>query len=292
MESIARMAIIPNQLSLAHLTIIDATPLELIDAAAAGGFDAIGLRIVAPMPADRIVPVVGDAAMIRAIEQRLADTGVGILDVEAVWLVPNADIDAYKPAFETAQRLNARHFLVVGNDPDEARMIDNFARFCELARPHGLKAMLEFIPYCHTRTVEDAHRVVRSAAQPNAGVLVDALHLSRSGGTPDDLRALDPVWLSYCQICDARAEPPAADGLRSEARTDRFYPGLGGLPLTALLDALPPGLPIGVEAPCAGYAHLPVIERGRLAGLASRGFLNTYHQRAGAGASVVRGSGR
>ena len=292
MESITRMVTIPNRLSLAHLTVIDATPLELIDAAAAGGFDAIGLRIVAPMPTDRIVPVVGDAAMIRAIGQRLAATGVGILDVEAVWLYPDADIDAYKPAFETAQRLDARHFLVVGNDPDEARMIDNFARFCELARPHGLKAMLEFIPYCHTRTVGDAHRVVKAAAQPNAGVLIDALHLSRSGGTADDLRALDPAWLSYCQICDARAAPPAADALRTEARSDRFYPGLGGLPLTALLDALPPGLPIGVEAPCAEYAHLSAIERGRLAGLTSRGFLNTYHQRVAAGAHLARGSGQ
>jgi hypothetical protein len=31
-------------LSLAHLMLIDAGPLELIDTAAAGGFDAIGLR--------------------------------------------------------------------------------------------------------------------------------------------------------------------------------------------------------------------------------------------------------
>jgi hypothetical protein len=33
-------------LSLAHMTVLDAHPLELIDAAAAGGFDYIGLRIV------------------------------------------------------------------------------------------------------------------------------------------------------------------------------------------------------------------------------------------------------
>jgi hypothetical protein len=32
-------------LSLAHLTVLDVGPLALIDAAAAGGFDAIGLRI-------------------------------------------------------------------------------------------------------------------------------------------------------------------------------------------------------------------------------------------------------
>ena len=274
------MPAIPNRLSLAHLTVIDAGPLELVDAAAAGGFDAIGLRLVAPLPTDAIVPVIGEESLIVAIEARLRGCGIGVLDVEAVWLSPLSDVDTFGAAFELAERLGARHFLVVGNDPDEARLIDNFARFCELARPHGLKAMLEFIPYCHTRTVQDAHRVVSSAAQPNAGVLVDALHLSRSGGHPDDLRLLDPAWLAYCQICDARAIHPAAQGLRAEARTDRFYPGLGELPLTALLDALPAGLPVGVEAPCLEYAGLPVIERGRLAGVASRAFLNTWHQRA------------
>jgi sugar phosphate isomerase/epimerase len=242
----------------------------------------VGLRIVAPMPTDRIVQVTGDEAMLRAIEARLADTGIGILDVEAVWLYPDADVGRYRASFETAQRLGAKHFLVVGNDPVDARVTANFARFCELARPYGLKAMLEFIPYCHTRTVEDAHRLVSAAAQPNAGVLVDALHLSRSGGHPDDLKVLDPAWLSYCQICDARAERPAPDGLRPEARTDRFYPGLGALPLTALMDALPPGLPVGVEAPCLAYAGLSITERGRLAGLAARGFLNTWRQTAAA----------
>ncbi len=272
-----------HRLSLAHLTVIDATPLELIDAAAAGGFDSIGLRIVAPMPTDRIIPVIGDEAMLRAIEARLSDTGIDILDIEAVWLFPDAVVESYEAAFATAQRLRAQHVLVVGNDPDEARVIDHFARFCELARPYDLKVMLEFIPYCHTRSVADAHRVVATAAQPNAGVLIDALHLSRSGGHPDDLRTLDPAWLSYCQICDARAaRPVSVDALRHEARNDRFYPGAsaGALPLRELLDALPPGIPLGVEAPCVEYAALPPVERGRLCGAASRAFLDTCRRSA------------
>jgi hypothetical protein len=40
----------PLRLSLAHLTVLDAHPLELIDAAAAGGFNSVELRIVAPCP--------------------------------------------------------------------------------------------------------------------------------------------------------------------------------------------------------------------------------------------------
>ena len=141
------------------------------------------------MPTDKIIPMIGDAAMLRDIEMRLADTGVNVLDAEAVWLYPDADVRSYLPAFETASRLGAAHILVVGNDPDESRVIDNFGRFCVSARPFGLTAMLEFIPYCHTRTVEDAYHVVSAAAQPNSGVLVDALHLSRSGGRPNTWRS-------------------------------------------------------------------------------------------------------
>jgi hypothetical protein len=66
------------RLSLAHLTVVDAHPLELIDAAVAGGFDAIGLRIVAPMRTDTIVPVIGDADLIRQIGARLGDMGIEI----------------------------------------------------------------------------------------------------------------------------------------------------------------------------------------------------------------------
>jgi sugar phosphate isomerase/epimerase len=262
-----------EQLSLAHLTVLDATPLQLIDAAAAGRFDFVGLRLVPPSPADSFVPVVGDKDLVRDIQQRLDETGIRILDAETFWLSPQIRIRDLVPAFETAAQLAARYLLVCGNDPDESRLIANFAALCEAARPLGLKAMLEFIPFCQTRTLAAALRVVGAAGQPNAGVLVDALHVMRSGGAPDDLRGVDPVLLDYWQMCDAPATPPADGDLRTEARTRRSYPGEGELPIAAMLDVLPSDIPIAVEAPCARDAHLPVVERGRRCGQASRAFL-------------------
>src|SRR5580658_6346970 len=107
----------PRLLSLAHLTVLDAGPLELIDAAAAGGFDAIGLRIVPPMPTDMIVSVVDDRKMIREIELRLDATGVRIFDIEAVWLMPYTDVEALKPALALGRLFGATSILVIGNDP-------------------------------------------------------------------------------------------------------------------------------------------------------------------------------
>jgi sugar phosphate isomerase/epimerase len=261
------------RLSLAHLTVLDATPLELIDAAVAGGFDCVGLRIVPPAPTDTKLPVLGDRHLVRETQRRLSHTGIRILDVETFWLWPETQVADFLPALETAAQLGAGYLQVVGNDPDESRLVANFASLCELGRPLGLKAMLEFIPFSHTRTVEAALHVVQQASQTNAGVLVDALHLARSGASPSDLLSLHPALLDYWQICDAPAAPPADDDLRTEARMRRLYPGQGELPLGSLLDSLPAAVPIAVEAPCERYANVPPVERGRLCGQVTHAFL-------------------
>jgi len=264
------------RLSLAHLTVLDAHPLELVDAAVAGGFDAIGLRIVPPMRTDAIVPVIGDEDLLRRLERRLAETGIEILDVEAIWLGPDSDVDALEPALAVGQRLGAQNVLVVGNDPDAARVIDNFAALAERAARYRLKLGLEFIPYCRTSTLSQAQAVVKASGQPNAGVLVDALHLIRSGGSVDDLRKVEPAAILYGQICDAHAErPQTPEALRHEARGGRLYPGQGHLPLREILEALPRGLPLGVEAPCPDYGQLPPAERARICGAATRRLLTT-----------------
>ena len=262
-----------RRLSLAHLTVMDASPIELIDAAVAGGFDSIGLRIVAPTETDVIVPVIGDEPMLRLIERRLADSGITILDVEAIWLSPRTDPGTFSAIAETGARLGAGYVLAIGNDPDAARQRDNFAWLAESARAAGLSAMMEFIPYCQVKTLADARDLARATGVPGAGVIVDALHLRRSGGSVGDLASLAPGELQYIQLCDARAEAPPPDRLRAEARGDRLYPGDGALDLQGLLRALPAALPISVEAPCAAYIGLPPAERARLSAERTRHIL-------------------
>jgi sugar phosphate isomerase/epimerase len=261
-------------LSLAHLTVLDAHPLELIDAALAGGFDALGLRIVAPMPTDTIVPVIGDEPLIRAIEERLDATGRRIFDIEAVWLMPHTDVAALEAAVALGSRLGAKHLLVVGNDPDQGRFEANFSALCDLAGSYGIGIALEPIPYVELGTPFQALALLNAVQRPNAKLLIDALHLYRSGASPNDLAGIDPSLMPYIHLCDATAKPPLPEGLRPEGRGGRFYPGEGELPLAAFLRAFPADIPIGVEAPCARYAHLPVLERARICGAATRALLS------------------
>jgi sugar phosphate isomerase/epimerase len=278
-DRLASGAVRPARLSLAHLSVLDAHPLALVDAAVAGGFDAIGLRIVPPTPADAIVPVVGDEPLIRELLARLRDTAVTLLDVESIWIGPDVDVGALRPALAVAERLGAGDVLTMGNDPDEARLTASFARLCEEAARFGLRVGLEFAAYTHASSIGQAARIVGTAGQPNGRVLIDTLHLARSGGTAADVARLPAGWLAYCQLADARGPRPATlEALRREARGDRHYPGTGDLPLAGILDALPAGLPIGVEAPVARDAGLPAAERARRCGEATRRLLAAYRR--------------
>ena len=59
-----------------------------------------------------------------------------------------------------------------------------------MAAGHGLTAVLEFMPWTAVRDLQAAREIVEAAGRPNGGILVDALHLDRSGSTLDQVAAL------------------------------------------------------------------------------------------------------
>ena len=127
---------------------------------------------------------------------------------------------------------------------------------------------LEFAIYTGVRTLAHAASVLAKARRSNTAVLIDALHFSRSGGVPAHVKDVDPALFRYVQICDASSDMPAqtdTPALIREARTGRLLPGEGVLPLRELVAALPPGLPLAIEAPCRATAALPALERAKRA---------------------------
>jgi sugar phosphate isomerase/epimerase len=264
-------------LSLDHLTVINATPLELIEAAAAGGFQHVGLRIVQPLAAQPVIDVIGDAAVRHDLKAATAATGVSIRLIESIWLGPDADPRSLEPALATGAELGARFVLVAGNDPDRRRLIDNLAQLTSLAGEHKLEIAFEFMPFTQVKRYEDAVAIKRGIGRDNLRLLVDALHLSRSGHDFHKLEPFDPAIVSYVHLCDARRSKP--DDLRAEARLNRYDLGEGELPLNEFLDAMPTDACLGIEVPCAQYASLPPIERGRIAGRTARSWLKHHDER-------------
>lgn len=267
-----------NLLAIAYLTIENGTPVEQIEAAAAAGFDALGLRLLAPQGLRLAHDIIGNDALIHAIRSACQRTGVRILDVDVFTIAPGTDIGAFAPAIATAAALGASIIQVVCDDPDAHRAIESFAALCAAAHRFGIIVAIEFMRWREVRTIEDALALVRGAGSPNAAICMDTLHLSRSGGSPASLDAIPAALLPYLQLCDAPSTPPAPDGLLHEARRDRLYPGEGGLWLDEVLDRMPPGIPISIEVPRIVHATRTVQERATLAGDALRSYLDRYRR--------------
>lgn len=256
-----------RRVSLDYLTVRGADPVEQIEAAAAAGFDSVGLRFLAPPDLALAHEVVGNRSLIRAIRAACRRTGVEPLDVEVFFLSPAIEPASHLRALDAAAEIGASMILAVCADGEHGRAVDRFARLCDAAAPSGIRVALEFMRWSPVATVDDALAFVTDANRPNAGVCVDALHLSRSGGSPRTLPVL-PRAGTFVQLCDARLPGPPPEGLLAEAREDRLYPGEGDLWLDDLLDALPQDTPISVEAPRRADAGRGIRERAILAGQA------------------------
>jgi sugar phosphate isomerase/epimerase len=258
-----------HPISLAHLTVLDTTPPELIEVAAAAGFRTVGIRLTAT-PSVGVPPYdcLRDGPVLRDTLARLAATGVSVLDTEFLRFEPDRPASVPEGFLEVSARLGAKNVLVMSAEPDEARTLERFGDLCDRAAQYGLQVCLEFAVYTGVRTLADAARMVAASKRPNASVLIDALHFSRSGGMPAHVRQVDPALHRYAQICDAGPDMPAptdTPALIREARTGRLLPGEGVLPLRELVAALPPGIPLAIEAPCRATAELPAVERAKRA---------------------------
>jgi sugar phosphate isomerase/epimerase len=245
-----------------HLTMLDVAPPEWVSLAAQAGFDAVGIRTAAVGPTEEPWPMAVGSPMFTETLNRLADTGILVLDVELIRLTPDTDPTAYEQLFDGGARLGAGFVNVMADDPELERVRDNFHALAQRAEPYGLRPVIEPMAYVRVRSLADAVFVAKGSG---GGVTIDPLHLRRFGATLDEVRAVDRDLLLYYQLCDAPLEGPAGlprpdslprgqsvDGIpdaQLEARALRLLPGEGELPLEEIVAAMPDDIPVSVEAP-------------------------------------------
>ncbi|AZN96109.1 sugar phosphate isomerase/epimerase [Mesorhizobium sp. M9A.F.Ca.ET.002.03.1.2] len=237
-------------LGLAHFSAIGVPPVELVGLAAGAGFSAVGLRLYPAFPGAPFYELPAGSAASRDLRNQLDDTGISVYDIEFVTISPEFTSSAIAPILEAARVLGAQRVSVCGDDPQRSRLVSNFAALCDLASEFEMSVDLENMGWRSIATFSDSISVVEEAGKANGGVLVDALHFSRNGGAPGDLRAVPTALIRSVQLCDAAARPPRShEEMTREARTGRLAPGFGSLPLVELLRELPAGAALSVEVP-------------------------------------------
>jgi sugar phosphate isomerase/epimerase len=228
-------------IALASGVVPEIGPVETVRAAAAGGWDMVGLWVE---------PATWTGQTTRDVAAALADTGLAPIDVEVIWIRPGPLDPAHLRILDIGVALGAANALVVSSDPDGGTTAAKLAALARHVADTDMRVALEFGLFTDVRTIHAASAILAAVDHPSAALLVDALHLARSGGTAQDVAALPRHWLSYAQLCDAPApgaDPGDADAILEEAVHGRLQTGEGSLDLAGLLAALPPGLPLSVE---------------------------------------------
>lgn len=261
-----------NPISLASGVVPEFGPVDTIKAARAGGFDMVGLWVD---------PAEWTAAHTRDSRAALAATGLPLLDVEVIWIKPDSAMDDHRKVIDVGAELGAANVLCVSSDPDHARTAARLADLCRHAEGSGIRVALEFGIFTEVRNLATALSVLDQVGHPLRALLIDPIHVDRSGTAIADIAKVDPALLPYAQFCDAPAQrPDPADfaAVIHDAINLREQCGEGALPLAALYEALPPGIPLAIElrsqALREAFPH-PAL-RARAVGDATRRWLEAY----------------
>ncbi len=245
------------ELALSVMTIPNATFADRVVAAAAAGFDGIGLR-----PGDRRRALAAGATDddLRGV---LAEHGLAVVEIDVItgWGGSAADVEGARAhedrVYELVDALGGRHVTVVGDTEGPAdRVAELFAAMCDRAAEHGLGVGLEYLPWTTVPTLGAALDVVEAAGRPNGGVVVDAWHHERGDADWALLADVDPARVAGIQLCDGR---PATDEPLLTQTFHRAVPGEGVFDLVRFLSSLAPVLdtaPLCVEVISPALAAL------------------------------------
>ena len=230
--------------SLAHLTLINCTPAELIYIAARAGYDAVSPRFI-PMnlETESHEPPLSKAQL-QATRTALSTTGLEVLDIELARITDDCDPKSFEPAIAFGGEVGAKHMIMSAwttRRDDRNFILDVYAETCDLAAPYGLTVDLEFPSFSRLRTLDEVLDIVRGADRPNGGILVDTLYLHLSRVDLGELLHVPEDWLHFLHISDCL--PGIADtreGMIQLARDARLYPGEGWIDFRGIVERCPP----------------------------------------------------
>jgi sugar phosphate isomerase/epimerase len=226
-------------------------PDQVVYAAAEAGFNAVGIWCDLDIWTDEHTDKVCQA---------LTETGITALDIEVVWFQPGEPIDTHNRFVDIAKAIGAKNILCVSSEPDISETKRRFKHLCQLTEGSDIRVVLEFLAITEIDSLAKALEVVEDIAHPAGGILVDALHLQRTGSCAQDIvelaqaRSASPIHsqtrlFPYLQLCDAceNLEDQSYEGILEDAIFLRKLLGEGELPLKDILQAVDADTPLSLE---------------------------------------------
>jgi 2-keto-myo-inositol isomerase len=219
-----------------HTWTLDTTPLsDVLRIARDTGWDAIELRRVDFARAASA----GRSADTVLAEVKASGLPVACVGVELGWMTARGEerrrlLAAFEESCRWARALACPTVMSpVDKGPagDVAVTVASLRDVGDIAVRHGVRLALEFNALCeHWNTLPRVREIVKRAAHPGCGLLLDTYHLEKSGARPAAVDDLDASEIAYVQFSDVPRDP------KPGANTDRLPPGQGTVPFRDLFE--------------------------------------------------------
>jgi sugar phosphate isomerase/epimerase len=270
-----------NQLAIGFLSGFGLPPVDFVDLTA-----DLGCRYMSTVVQGAPLVPLGyppyslkdDPALRRDLLAAMDHRGVSITLGDGFLVLPGTEISTFAADLDVLAELGVPRINVVSLDPDISRTFDQFAALTELAAQRDIETDVEPVPGLTVGDLPTALAARDHVGRPDFRLLIDTMHLVRSGSTAADLAAVDPEHIGYVQLNDTTLQP-RLDNYMEEAMFERMVPGEGELPLRDILSALPPDIVLEIEVPrrslalggvspidrmrpCVGAARRMLRERG------------------------------
>jgi sugar phosphate isomerase/epimerase len=256
-----------HPLGIEFLSVFGLPPVELVDLAADLGCQHISTALTAypgesPYGYEQF-SLRKDAALRSAMRERMADRGVTIALGEGFSLKAGGDARDYAADLDLMVELGAERINTIAIDPDLGRVYDQLGVLTELVAERRMTLTLETAPGLPIGDLPSALHAIAQVGRPELQLLIDTMHVLRSGSTPADVAALDPALIGYVQLSDVPLVSPY-ESYFDEAMQHRLCPGDGELPLRELLGAIPDGVVVSLEVPNLEEAQSGLSPRQRV----------------------------
>jgi sugar phosphate isomerase/epimerase len=217
---------------------LEADPATFVSAAAEAGWPGTGIWFDPQSWTDKTT---------REVAQRVRDAGLVAVDMEVVRMGPKGDCGL--ELIDAAAEIGARNILTISTFEQPGQTAERLAELCRHGASAGIRVCIEFMRFTSVRNLSEALEVVALANEPNAGILVDLLHVHRSGTTIAEIERTDPALFPYAQWCDAPAEPVGWETrhLIEDALDHRSCPGEGDLDALGFPALFAPEVPMSME---------------------------------------------
>jgi sugar phosphate isomerase/epimerase len=208
----------------------------------------------------------------------------GIVRIEVEWLLDwfcsgvrrSASNKIRSLLFDAAEILGARHIKIgdLGNDcADVQKMTEEFALLCRQAAERGVCVLIEMLPRQFSRapSLDDVLAICRGAGASNGGIMLDNLHVQRTGTTPEAIvRKVGREIPLGVEINDGYLATPVK--FQDSVVNKRLLPGDGEFDIAAFLQAL---WSIGYDGPIGVEVLNEYMRKWSLETAATEAFIKT-----------------